>query len=791
MNGSPFAGNTFTPTNHLIMKLSHNLSISSICIVVICFTSTISAQNVAINNTGDNPHASAILDVASTSKGVLVPRMNTQSRVMIVNPAQSLLVYDTDTRSFWFFDGSWREISAGSVSGPAGGDLSGSYPTPNVVKLQNLDVAFGVPFDKQVLKWDNISNNWKGRNDSLFLPHNATFSSNTSLFGITNNSTSNGASAIYGKRGSTGSGITPGATMGVWGDNSNGIGVVGTSNSGTGVYGLSFNNHGTYGYSVLPTFAGVCGSHASNYGIGVLGDIQLPGAGVMGRSTGTSGKGGIFITPNTDHTDTTLYAITNGKGTVGLFHSTNTVNDKPAIEIAHAGNGNGLKVRTTKTGNPANAIDVVNSGNGYGIYSRSDNFTAAKFENTNATNVFSVFSLANNSTGNTMSITSTNTGVTGNVLDIANSGQGRALNIASAKGHAGYFSITDNTATGSAINVQHPGSGRGVEISLTKAGNTQPGLWVNTQGTAAIQAFTTGTTNDAVAIKGVSSSTAQNGIGVLGQGGASDPNGIGVKGIAGGGIAGGVGVLGIGLETNPQAIAVKGIGYTHNEDVGAVTGINMTDGVGVYGESLGSDGIGVVGVVGNTGNHSVAAMFRNNYNNGDRSVIEIFSNGKNNGIFMEHTNLTNTAPLFRIRNSGNGQFLRFENGLGDIKTTLSKEGNLVTDGTITVNTNQGIVRSSTSSQMRTEVLSALVPAGNLPHWDQFFTSVEVNITFAEAFSATPTAYIGNIIGPGVKGCTLTIEDVTTTGCKLVIINYTPTDFEWSATTYKIIAIGPD
>ena len=103
MNGSPFAGNTFTPTNQLIMKLFHKLGFSSMYIVFICFTAILSAQNVAVNNTGDGPHASAILDVASTSKGVLVPRMNTQSRVMIVNPAQSLLVYDTDTRSFWFF----------------------------------------------------------------------------------------------------------------------------------------------------------------------------------------------------------------------------------------------------------------------------------------------------------------------------------------------------------------------------------------------------------------------------------------------------------------------------------------------------------------------------------------------------------------------------------------------------------------------------------------------------------------------------------------------------------------
>ena len=79
--------------------------------------------------------------------------------------------------------------------GPAGGDLSGSYPTPSVVKIQNLDVSADFPLDKTVLKWDALSNNWKGRNDSLFLPYNVTYGSPTKLFGVTNANTTGGSAA--------------------------------------------------------------------------------------------------------------------------------------------------------------------------------------------------------------------------------------------------------------------------------------------------------------------------------------------------------------------------------------------------------------------------------------------------------------------------------------------------------------------------------------------------------------------------------------------------------------------
>jgi hypothetical protein len=72
------------------------------------------SQNVAINNTGAIPNISSMLDVSSTTSGILIPRMTTAQRIAIVTPATGLLVYDITTGTFWYFNGTiWVELGAG------------------------------------------------------------------------------------------------------------------------------------------------------------------------------------------------------------------------------------------------------------------------------------------------------------------------------------------------------------------------------------------------------------------------------------------------------------------------------------------------------------------------------------------------------------------------------------------------------------------------------------------------------------------------------------------------------
>lgn len=73
---------------------------------------------VAINTTGNNANNSAMLDVESTTKGMLIPRMTTAQRTAISSPASGLLVYDNTTSSFWFYNGSaWSELTTGTNAG--------------------------------------------------------------------------------------------------------------------------------------------------------------------------------------------------------------------------------------------------------------------------------------------------------------------------------------------------------------------------------------------------------------------------------------------------------------------------------------------------------------------------------------------------------------------------------------------------------------------------------------------------------------------------------------------------
>lgn len=65
------------------------------------------AQNVGIGT--NNPDASALLHLNSTTKGILIPSMTGSQRIALSNPAEGLLIYDlTQKKTFQYQDGVWR-----------------------------------------------------------------------------------------------------------------------------------------------------------------------------------------------------------------------------------------------------------------------------------------------------------------------------------------------------------------------------------------------------------------------------------------------------------------------------------------------------------------------------------------------------------------------------------------------------------------------------------------------------------------------------------------------------------
>jgi len=86
-------------------------------VVAYCFMTNVLQAQVAINTDGTPPHTSAMLEVKSTSKGLLIPRLNTTQRTTLGGIATAgLMVYDYTLNKFYFHNGSgWVEASTGNL----------------------------------------------------------------------------------------------------------------------------------------------------------------------------------------------------------------------------------------------------------------------------------------------------------------------------------------------------------------------------------------------------------------------------------------------------------------------------------------------------------------------------------------------------------------------------------------------------------------------------------------------------------------------------------------------------
>lgn len=75
------------------------------------------SEGVAINTTGASPDPSAILDISSSSKGLLIPRLTSVQRDVLPSPAQGLFIYNITDETIEYWTGTlWEELSS-SISG--------------------------------------------------------------------------------------------------------------------------------------------------------------------------------------------------------------------------------------------------------------------------------------------------------------------------------------------------------------------------------------------------------------------------------------------------------------------------------------------------------------------------------------------------------------------------------------------------------------------------------------------------------------------------------------------------
>lgn len=114
------------PTN---MIMNVRKLIAAVLFFAVAYGSALAQDNVGIGTT--TPYEEAVLDITSPDKGLLIPRLNTLSRLAIANPpttfpplgANGLLVYDTDLNQFCYWSdvvSDWTCIDPTGGSGPTG-----------------------------------------------------------------------------------------------------------------------------------------------------------------------------------------------------------------------------------------------------------------------------------------------------------------------------------------------------------------------------------------------------------------------------------------------------------------------------------------------------------------------------------------------------------------------------------------------------------------------------------------------------------------------------------------------
>ncbi len=219
-----------------------------LAIILCVFVITNLLSQVAINTDGTNPDNSAMLDIKSTNKGILIPRMTQAQRNAISLPATGLMIYQTDaTPGFYYWNGSsWIAASgAKKIDDLTDGRYTGFSVFLGVGAGQN-DVGSnnyntGVGYQALTSNTTGYSNTANG---ALTLSSNTTGAHNTangagSLYLNTtgNFNTANGFNTLASN--TTGNYNTASGANAL---TSNGTGI---NNTATGSYALLFNTIGS------------------------------------------------------------------------------------------------------------------------------------------------------------------------------------------------------------------------------------------------------------------------------------------------------------------------------------------------------------------------------------------------------------------------------------------------------------------------------------------------------------------------------------------------------------------
>ena len=184
-------------------------------LITLLISSTISYAQVGIGTS--SPAGSSQLDVSSTTKGFLPPRMTTNQRDLILSPATGLQIYNTDNRAIETYTGTsgeWLTLGRGKSGATKNTALGVRTLNSNTTGGNNTAIGWFTLYDNTTGSYNTavgrapLYKNTSGSNNTATgysaLFNNTSASNNTatgyqSLFSNTTgyNNTANGYKALY------------------------------------------------------------------------------------------------------------------------------------------------------------------------------------------------------------------------------------------------------------------------------------------------------------------------------------------------------------------------------------------------------------------------------------------------------------------------------------------------------------------------------------------------------------------------------------------------------------------
>ena len=130
--------------------------IAAALILLFCISNTTHAQSMGISNAAITPDPSSILEMRTTDKGILIPRMTTAERDIISLPATGLMLYNTSTNQYNFYNGSaWVFWGSAAYLSATSGETLSTISTSDVVITDMTKTAieagtYSIRFNGQV-----------------------------------------------------------------------------------------------------------------------------------------------------------------------------------------------------------------------------------------------------------------------------------------------------------------------------------------------------------------------------------------------------------------------------------------------------------------------------------------------------------------------------------------------------------------------------------------------------------------------------------------------------------------